>query len=79
MITTSHPFFINSTIDLVEFYIDDESDSWYLGNDTTSPYSYTWDQKVFSETGTPKHTIKIVAYDTLGYSNNATITVRKIF
>jgi alkaline phosphatase len=58
----------NVRVTRVEFYID----AALKNTDTTSPYSWSWDTTAESE-GT--HTIKAVAYDTAGQSDEDTISV----
>lgn len=52
------------TIAKVEFYIDDVLLPG--GTDTSSPYSCTWDTSGVPVTA---HTIKVIAYDSLNYTN----------
>ncbi len=59
-----------SGIDRVEFYIGDDIKE----NDTTYPYSWTWDERVFF-----RHTIKVVAYDNAENSVSDEIKVLKFF
>ena len=55
-------------IDRVEFYLDDT----LLGTDTESPYEYIWDATT-AEDG--EKTIKVIAFDTIGQTREATISV----
>ena len=55
-------------MDRVEFYIDDK----LKYNDTTEPYNWTWNERVFF-----RHIIKVIAYDSTGNSNSDEITVWK--
>lgn len=57
-------------IDRVEFYIDENPKF----NDTISPYSWTWSEIVFFQ-----HTIKVVAYDTVGHIASNEMKVWKFF
>jgi hypothetical protein len=58
-----------SGIDRVVFFIDGK----WKHNDTTSPYSWTWDETAFF-----RHSIKVVAYDKAGNSAMDEVKV-KIF
>ncbi len=50
----------------VEFYIDGE----YKAEDTTTPYEWTWEEKVF---GT--HTVKVIAYDNAGNKKSEEVEI----
>jgi len=60
----------NFHVDRVEFYIDDVLQA----NDTTEPYSWTWNSKTLFS-----HTIKVIAYDNAFKSDSDEITVWKFF
>lgn len=57
-------------IEKVEFYIDDRLQSTIL----TEPYSWTWNSLSFF-----RHTVKVVAYDTIGRNAQRTFTMWKFF
>ena len=61
---------IDNEIDRVEFFVDDELKEI----DTSEPYSWTWDERVFF-----KHTLKVVAYDTAGTNATRKLEVWKFF
>jgi len=67
----------NATADagvaLVAFYLN----GVVQGNDTTPPYTYTWDSKRCFHGLSLKHTITVVAIDTLGHNASASINVTK--
>jgi len=52
----------------VEFYIDDELQA----TDEISPYSWDWDSRSYSN---GPHTIKVIAYDTIGQTDEYQISV----
>ena len=45
-----------------------------MATDTTSPYSWNWDTMAFF-----KHTIKVIAYNTVGKEQGASLEVWKFF
>jgi hypothetical protein len=57
-------------IEKVEFYIDNTLRS----TDITEPYSWTWNNLAFF-----KHTVKVVAYDTVGHNSTREFTMWKLF
>jgi hypothetical protein len=61
---------LESGVNRVEFYIDDE----LLSNDTTPPYSWTWEERAFF-----RHTIGVIAYDNANNSAKAELVVWKFF
>ncbi|MEM0373966.1 MAG: Ig-like domain-containing protein, partial [Sulfolobales archaeon] len=58
----------NVGVSKVLFYIDDVC----VSTDTTSPYSYSWDTRLVSNT---TYTIRVVGYDTTGNNGYAQIVV----
>ena len=60
----------SSGIDCVKFYIDGE----FQFNDSMEPYCLQWDNKSFGN-----HTIKVVAFDKVGYFESDEIKVWKFF
>lgn len=56
----------------VKFYINEK----YIGNDTTAPYTYTWDEKTLLKL---THAIKIIAYNDSGVVGELEKTVIKLF
>ena len=61
---------LNENITRVDFYINNV----YKANDTTAPYSWTWDERVSG-----KKVIKAVACDNFGNQYSTNITVKKFF
>ncbi len=61
---------IDNEIDRVEFFVDGELKEI----DTSEPYSWTWDERVFF-----RHTLKVVAYDTSGVNATRKLEVWKFF
>jgi len=61
-----------SEVESVEFYIDDEEQE----TDTSSPYDWLWEQRYFLLS---RHTIKVVATDTLDNTASDELTVWKLF
>jgi len=59
-----------SGIDRIEFYIDDV----LQGNDTSSPYEWTWKTRVFFS-----HTLKVIAYNTEELNTSVSLRVMKFF
>jgi len=57
----------------VEFYINGK----LKGNDTTAPYTYTWAPKLSLNGLSLKHTISVIATDTLGNNASAEVNVSK--
>lgn len=61
---------VSESVDYVEFYIDNVLTS----TDNDYPFSYTWTDVVFFQ-----HTIKTIAYDSLGLNDEVEKTVYKFF
>jgi hypothetical protein len=61
-----------SGIESVAFFIDDTLKT----NDTSAPYTYLWDQRLFSF---KPHTITVVAYDNAGNQESKELSVWKFF
>ena len=57
-------------VERVEFYVDDD----LKVNDTTLPYVFVWDEKVFGQ-----HTIKVVSYDLAENQASDSTVVWRIF
>jgi hypothetical protein len=60
----------SSGIAYVEFFIDNT----FMFKDSTAPYTMQWNNRTFG-----KHSIKVVAYDTVGYCESHEITVWRVF
>ncbi len=60
----------DSGIDRVEFYVNNQ----LLGNDTTAPYSWLWNQTAFF-----RQILTVKAFDKAGNYNSKEIEVWKFF
>jgi hypothetical protein len=60
----------DSDVAKVEFYLNGQ----LKANDTTAPYVWTWSEKALFA-----YTLKVVAYDTVGYSSSTEMKVWKFF
>jgi len=58
----------NIGIDKVELYVDNNLKM----TDTSIPYTYQWDTTLFSD---DNHIIKVIAYDTIGNTNDESYTI----